>query len=198
MMAANRTDVNALHDRLSQSIYRQITALGHDKRVRHATIDLDRFPIKVHGRQQGSSYNGHYGYSLCHPLAASISVADSYDCARNGNRLGNGFIDAILRQGFVHTAKRASRLVRTVVALANQMSYVTDFRMDSGYTIGGIVDEMKDQNLKFTGRLKGSSKLDDLAAPHTYLLLGVHPNRATITVLSLEDIKLMHGNIHSV
>ena len=175
MIALNRFNINALRDGLFQSIHRHIAATGNDKRARHATIDLDSFPIEVHGRQQGSNYNGHYGYTAYHPLVASISVAGSYDCARNGNRIGNGFIHAILRQGSVHTAKGAGRFVRTVVALAKRMSYVTDFRMDAGYTIGTIMDEMKDQNLKFTGRLKGSNKLDELAAPYVGRPVGRPP-----------------------
>lgn len=177
MMAAHRTNVNALRDGLCQSIHRHIAATGGDKRVRHATIDLDSFPIEVHGNQQGSNYNGHYGYTAYHPLVASISVAGSYDCARQGNRIGNGFIHAILRQGSVHTAKGANRFVRSVVALAKQMSYVTDFRIDAGYTTGSIMDEMTDENVKFVGRLKGNTKLDDLAAPHVFRPVGRPPTQ---------------------
>jgi hypothetical protein len=175
MMAAHRTNVNALRDGLCQSIHRHISVTGGDKRVRHATIDLDSFPIEVHGNQKGSNYNGHYGQTAYHPLVASISVAGSYDCARQGNRIGNGFIHAILRQGSVHTAKGANRFVRSFVALAKQMSYVTDFRMDAGYTTGSIMDEMTDGNVKFIGRFKGNTKLDDLAAPHVSRPVGRPP-----------------------
>jgi hypothetical protein len=172
MMAAHRTNVNALRDGMCQSTYRHIAATGGDKRVRHATIDLDSFPIEVHGNQQGSTHNGHYGYTAYHPLVASISVAGSYVCVRQDNRIGNGFIHAILRQGSAHTANGASRFVRNVVALAKQMSYVTDFRMDSGYTIGSVMDEMTDKNVKFVGRLRGNTKLDELATPHVSLPAG--------------------------
>ncbi len=142
MMAAHRTNVNALRDGLCQSIHRHIVATCGDKRIRHATIDLDSMPIEVHGNQQGSNYNGHYGYTAYHPLEASISVAGSYACVRQGNRIGTGFIHAILRQDSAHTAKGASRFVRNVVALATRISYVTDFRIDAGYTIGSVMDKM--------------------------------------------------------
>ncbi len=176
-MAAHRTNVNALRDGLCQSIHRHISVTGGDKRVRHATIDLDSFPIEVHGNRKGSNYSGHYGHTAYHPLVASISVAGSYDCARHGNRIGNGFIHAILRQGSVHTAKGASRFVRNVVALAKQMSYVTDFRMDKGYTIGSVMDEMTDKNVKFVGRLNGNTQLDELATPHVSRLAGRPPTQ---------------------
>lgn len=84
----------------------------------------------------------------------------------------NGFIHAILRQGSVHIAKGANRFVRRVVALAKQMAYVRDFRMDAGHTTGSIIDGITDGNVKFVGRLKGNNKLDDLAAPHVYRPVG--------------------------
>jgi hypothetical protein len=133
------------------------------------------FPIEVHGNQQGSNYNGYYGHTAYHPLVASISVAGSYNCACHGNRIGNGFIHAILRKGSVHTAKGASRFVRGVVTLAKQMSYVTDFRMDAGYTTGSVMDEMTDGNVKFVGSPRGNTKLDDLAAPYVSRLVGRPP-----------------------
>jgi hypothetical protein len=175
MMAAHRTNVNALRDGLFQSVHRHIAATGNDKRVRHATIDLDSFPIQVHGKQQGSNYNGHYRFTAYHPLVASISVAGNFDSTREGKRIGNGFIHAILRQGSVHTAKGANRFVRNVVAKAKQMAYVTDFRMDAGYTVGSVMDAMNDQNLKFVGRLKTNAKLDELASQHVYRPVGRPP-----------------------
>ena len=45
MMAAHRTNVNALLDGLCQSIHRHIAETGGDKRVLHAIIDLNSFPI---------------------------------------------------------------------------------------------------------------------------------------------------------
>lgn len=51
IMAAHQTNVNAMRDGLCKSIHRHIAATGGDKRKRHATIDLDSFPIEVHGNQ---------------------------------------------------------------------------------------------------------------------------------------------------
>ncbi len=50
MIAINRCNVNAIRDGLFQSIHRRIAATGNDKPARHATIDLDSFPIDVHAR----------------------------------------------------------------------------------------------------------------------------------------------------
>lgn len=175
MMAAHRTNVNALREGLFQSIHRHIASTGNDKLVQHATIDLDSFPIEVDGKQQGSNYNGNYRFTAYHPLVASISVAGNYDSARDGNRIGNGFINAILRQGSVHTTKGANRFVRTVMAKAKQMAYVTDFRLDAGYTVGGVMDAMNDQNLKFVKRFKTNPKHAELAAQHVSRPVGRPP-----------------------
>jgi len=76
--------------------------------VMRATIDVDSFPIQVHGHQQGSSYNGYYRDTVYHPLVASFSVDGDYDSTRAGHRLGNGFMHAVLRKGEVHTTPTLS------------------------------------------------------------------------------------------
>jgi hypothetical protein len=54
-----------------------------------------------HGQQPGAAYNGHYQETVFHPLLASYAVAGKYDSMQEGQRLGNGFLHAILRQGQV-------------------------------------------------------------------------------------------------
>jgi hypothetical protein len=50
-----------------------------------------------------------------------------------------------------------------------------DFRIDAGYTSGAIMDGLTDESLKFIGRLKGNSRLDELAAAHVYRPSGRPP-----------------------
>lgn len=166
MIANDRTNINALRDGLFECVHRHILACDEDRRVMHGTIDLDSFPIEIHGQQQGGKYSGHYACTAYHPLVASFSVAGDYDSTRVGKRMGNGFIHAILRQGSVHTSKGATRFIRNVVVKAQQLARVVDFRMDAGFTIGSVMDGLTDENLKFVGRLRGNSKLDALAAEH--------------------------------
>lgn len=166
IIASQGVNINALRDGLFQSVHRHILACGEDRRVMHGTIDLDSFPIEVHGRQQGGNYNGHYRYTAYHPLVASFSVAGDYDSTRVGKRMGNGFIHAILRQGSVHTAKGATRFIRNVVIKAKQLACVVDFRMDAGYTSGTVMDALTNEKMQFVGRLRGNPKLDELAAEH--------------------------------
>ena len=64
MIANNLANIDALQTGIFESVQRHIrgTSVGGtsvDRRVLNATIDMDSFPIEVHGNQEGSSYNGH-------------------------------------------------------------------------------------------------------------------------------------------
>jgi len=142
------------------------TGRAADHAVMRATIDIDSFPIVVHGQQQGSSYNGHYRDTVYHPLVASFSVQGDYDSTRHGHRLGNGFLHAVLRQGQVHTAQGMKRFTQRVVGQARQMARSFDLRLDAGYTNGTVMDELSDQHVRFCGRLKKNPVLVRLAEPH--------------------------------
>ncbi len=159
---------NALRHGLFDWTHRHLrsTSRGGDHAVMRATIDVDSFPIVVHGRQQGGSYNGYYRDTVYHPLLASFSVHGDYDSTRQGHRLGNGFIHATLRQGQVHTAQGTRRFMRRVIEQARQLARSFDLRLDAGYTIGEVMDDLSDQQVRFCGRLKKNAVLDRLAEPH--------------------------------
>ncbi len=142
------------------------TGRGGDHAVMRATIDVDSFPISVHGQQHGSSYNGYYRDTVYHPLVASFSIHGDYDSTRDGHRLGNGFMHAILRQGQVHTAQGIKRFMQRVIGQARQMARSFDLRLDAGYTIGVVMDDLSDENVHFCGRLKKNAVLDRFAEPH--------------------------------
>jgi hypothetical protein len=166
MLSGNPKNLNVIRDGLADSVERHLKASSGDSRVRHGTIDMDSFPIEIHGRQHGSTYNGYYKTTVYHPLVASFAVAGDYDSTRQGKRLGNGFIHAVLRQGQVHTANGARRFVGNAVEKGRRMAQHIDFRIDAGYTIGSVMDYMVNESLRFVGRLKGNPRLDRIAAEH--------------------------------
>jgi hypothetical protein len=168
ILASSSGNLNAIRDGLAESVERHLKASSGQSRVRQGTIDIDSFPIEVHGSQKGSSYNGYYRSTVYHPLVASFSVAGDYDSTRQGKRLGNGYIHSTLRQGQVHTANGVERFMGNVVEKSRRIAQHFDFRIDAGYTIGSVLDYMTNENLRFVGRLKGNPRLDDLAAPHIY------------------------------
>lgn len=137
-----------------------------DHAVRRGTIDIDSFPVEVFGDQAGAAYNGYYRKKMYHPLVASFSVAGDYDSTREGWRLGNGFIHAMLRRGNAHTAEGCLHFLERVLALAPQLAYVFDLRLDAGFMIGRVLDYLAHRKVRFLGRLKSNPVLDRLAEPH--------------------------------
>lgn len=175
----------ALRDSLSDACQRHLRATGGDHAARWVTIDVDSFPIQVHGQQPGAAYNGYYKETVYHPLLASYSVAGNYDSMQEGHRLGNGFVHAILRQGQVHTAQGVKRFIEEVVRLSEGLGYVRDFRLDAGYTDGETLDFLTEKKLRFIGRLKTNPVLERLAAPHLWRPVGRPPKGGYEEVIEL-------------
>lgn len=188
LLTDGRGNLEALRDGLSESIKRHVHASG-GKRVRRATIDIDSFPIEAHGKQQGATYNGYYRKTVYHPLVASLCVAGDYDSTREGFRLGNGFIHALLRQGQVHTANGIGRFVDKVDEKAHEIAKHVDYRLDAGYTSGEIMDALTEKKRRFAGRLKTNSELDALAEPYLWRPAGRPPKGGYETVIELGPYK---------
>jgi len=164
-LTSNSQNLRALQRGLGGSIRRHVLS-SQSRVVRQATIDIDSFPIEVHGQQKGAAYNGHYRRTIYHPLLASFCVGGDYDSAREGLRLGNGFIHAMLRQGQVHTADGMVRFLDHTHQQAMRMARRVDYRLDAGYTIGAVLDRMTERNRRFVGRLRSNAVLERMAQPH--------------------------------
>jgi len=141
ILAVSSANLEAVRDGLACGIENHVIASG-GRRVAHATIDIDSFPIEIHGKQHGAAYNGYDKKSVYHPLVASLSVGGDYDGVRDGQRLGNGFIHATLRQGQVHTANGMQRFVDQTDAKAHAIAQHVDYRLDAGYTIPAVMDAL--------------------------------------------------------
>ena len=180
--AGNRA---ALRDSLAECCVRHLRATGGDHAARRITLDVDSFPIMVHGQQPGAAYNGYYGETVYHPLVASYSVAGNYDSMLEGHRLGNGFVHAILRQGQVHTAQGVLRFLRETLRLVELLGYIIDLRIDAGYVIGEVLDWLTERKLRFLGRIKSNAVLDRLAAPHLTRPVGRPPAEGYEKIIEL-------------
>ena len=67
-------NLEALRSSLFDWTHRHLrsTGRGGNHAVMRATIDVDSFPIVVHGQQQGGSYNGYYRDTVYHPLPRQL------------------------------------------------------------------------------------------------------------------------------
>jgi hypothetical protein len=185
ILTLTRGNRAALRDSLCECCERHLRATGGDHAARKITVDIDSFPIAVHGHQPGAAYNGHYRDTVYHPLVASYSVGGDYDSMHEGYRLGNGFVHAILRQGAAHTAEGIKRFAGEVVRKAKRLGWVVDLRIDAGYTDGETLDFLTEEKVRFIGRIKGNAVIERLAAPHLARPVGRPPKEGYEKVIEL-------------
>jgi len=158
---ASKAHRRAMNEALPIWVGRHQRAAGHGRKVTCGTLDIDPFPIEVHGRQPGRAYNGYYRRSVYHPIVASFSAEGSYASAR----LGEGVIHAVLRRGNCHSAEGAIRTVRESIRKGRLLAVHLDARIDAGLVEGKVLDAINDEGISFVGRIKNNAVLDRLAAP---------------------------------
>jgi len=152
----------ALNEALATGVGRHQRAAGAGRKVTHGTLDIDPFPIDVHGQQQGGAYHGYYRRTMYHPLVASFAAEGSYAA----DRLGEGFIHAILRRGNAGSAEGSPRFVREAIRKGRALATHLDVRIDAGLVEGKVLDAIDDEGVNFVGRIKNNARLDKLAQPH--------------------------------
>jgi hypothetical protein len=185
ILAHHRGNREAVRDALGDWLNRWVRATGQDRRLRQATIDVDSFPIEVFGQQEGRAYNGYHQAVTYHPLVASVCAGGHYDSGKEGCRLGDGFLHAILRPGNAHTADGIRRFLRNVITRARDLAWSFDLRIDAGFTEGPVLDDLTDENVRFVGRLKSNAVLEELAAPHLGRPVGRPPKEGYEDVIEL-------------
>jgi hypothetical protein len=142
-----------LRDALLEMAGRRNRAGRRGHRLRHATLDIDSFPIDSYGQKPGAVYNGHYRRVVFHPLIASIGETGD-------------IVDASLRAGNVHTADGAVAFVQELIDRVEQeICQVAAVRMDAGFPEEGLLGSLEGRRTPYVARLKGNAMLDKLARP---------------------------------
>lgn len=116
------------------------------------TLDLDSVPVEVHGHQEGSAYNGHYGVRCFHPLLVSWEFGD--------------FLGATLREGNVHTATEALPFVLRFLEWAQGFAKRVWLRMDAGFPSEPFLAGLEGRDYRYVARLKTNQRLERMAWPH--------------------------------
>ena len=162
ILASFKGNLEAVRGALSEWVERHLRSAGKDHAVMRGTIDVDGMPIVTHGVQPGAAYNGYYKETVYYPLVAGFTAEGDYDSAR----LGNGFVHAILRKGNAAGAEGALRFIRKTYRKCSRWAKCLDVRMDAAFTIGAIMDNLKEDRIRFVGRLRSNEVLERLAEPH--------------------------------
>ena len=186
ILSGPKDNLEALRRALPVWVLRHQRARAKDQAPMRGTLDIDSFPIAVHGQQAGGAYNGYYKDTIYHPLVASFSAGGDYD----GPRLGDGFVHAILRKGNAASAAGAVRFILTAMKKCQGLARSLDVRFDAIFTVGPIMDPLTDQGVRFVGRLKSNRVLDKLAEPHLHRLPGRPPKEGYEYVIELGSYQI--------
>ena len=106
-----------------------------DKAVSYSTdkkivLDMDSSEFPVHGAQEGSSYNGHYGSRCYHPLF----VFNQYgDCE-----------GAVLRPGNVHSSNGWKNLLEPIIHRYRETKKKLYFRADAAFASPDVYEYLED------------------------------------------------------
>jgi hypothetical protein len=120
-------------------------------RLPEVTLDVDSLPHEVHGRQEGSAFNRHYGVQCFHPLVVSWDQGD--------------FLGARLRPGNVHTADGALDFILPYVEWAQTQAERVWLRVDAGFPEPTLLDMLEAVDCRYVARLKSNAALNRLAEP---------------------------------
>lgn len=159
---SNRLHRRALRQALAMSVRRHQQAAGAGRKVLRGTLDVDPFPIEVHGNQQGGAWHGYYGKKIYHPIVASFCAGGTYE----DSRLGEGFVHAILRRGNAASGEGAVRFVRETIRKGRELACHLDARIDAGLVDGRTLDAFDDEAVRVVGRIKNNARLNKLAEPY--------------------------------
>ena len=125
---------------------------GH--RMRYATLDVDSFPLEVFGDQEGSSYNGYYGFTCYHPLVASIGESGD-------------LLDVELREGNAHTAEGGLEFILPLLdEMEKHVCQVASVRMDAGFPEDKLLSALEQRDVGYVARIRKNLRLDRLAQPY--------------------------------
>jgi hypothetical protein len=143
---------SALRESLLTVAARRIRAMrGH--RLRYVTLDVDSLPIEVHGQQEGSQYNGHYGVRCYHPLVAVLGETGD-------------LVDVRLREGNVHTAEGALEFILPLLdQMERELCQVASVRIDAGFPEDKLLSALEARQVGYVARIKKNERLKALAAP---------------------------------
>ncbi len=143
---------------------------AHDRRPpKTITLDMDSSESPVHGRQEGSAWNGHFQSKCLHPLFVFNQFGDLERCA--------------LRPGNVHSADGWEDVLRPVLARysSDTRPSITRryFRGDAAFAIPTLFDLLEAEGWGYAIRIKGNGKLYERIS----WLLRRRPGRPSHTVI---------------
>jgi hypothetical protein len=110
-------------------------------------LDMDSSDSPTYGHQEGSAYNGHFGYTCYHPLFCF-------------NHLGD-IEGALLRNGNVHSADDWRSVLAPIVGRYREEDLLRFFRGDAAFACPGMYVYLEDERFWYAIRLPANDVLYD-------------------------------------
>ncbi|MFQ5913764.1 MAG: IS1380 family transposase [Nitrospinota bacterium] len=116
-------------------------------RTRHQRVilDLNSSESPVHGEQEGTAYNGHFGCLCYHPLFCFNQFGDCEG--------------AMLRPGNVHSAKGWREFLEPIAARYEQASVRRYFRADAAFASPEVYEQLEERGFLYAIRLPANEVL---------------------------------------
>jgi len=108
-------------------------------------LDMDSSDSPTHGNQEGSAYNGHFGYTCYHPLFCFNQFGD--------------LERALLRNGNVYSSEVWEAVLKPVVERYSVYDILKFFRGDAAFALPGLYIYLEAENYFYAIRLKGNDIL---------------------------------------
>ena len=115
---------------------------------RRIILDMDSSVSPVHGDQQGSAYNGHFGCTCFHPLFCFNQFGDCEG--------------AMLRSGNVHSAERWKELLEPIVQRYEHKKIRQYFRGDAAFAKPELYEYLEENSFLYAIRLPSNNILQRL------------------------------------
>ncbi len=112
------------------------------KRVKKIILDMDSSDSPTYGQQEGSAYNGHFGYTCYHPLFVFNQFGDVER--------------ALLRDGNVHSANDWQSVLKPIVSRYRDFNIARFFRGDAAFANPNIYRYLEAEGCFYAIRLIGN------------------------------------------
>jgi len=135
-------------------------------------LDLDSSESPVHGQQEGSAYNGHFGCDCYHPL---------FCFNQDGDLEGS-----MLREGNVHSAHDWRTLLEPIVTRYREQSIRRFFRADAAFARPEVYEFLEAERFAYAIRLPANEVLQRQIAHLLTRPVGRPPKKPKVLYHSFE------------
>jgi hypothetical protein len=117
------------------------------KSIKEILLDMDSSDSPTFGKQEGSAYNGHFGYTCYHPLFVFNQFGD--------------IERALLRNGNVYSSDDWKSVLEPIIKRYQDKDIIRYFRGDAAFANPDIYRLLESENYFYAIRLKGNNILQD-------------------------------------